>query len=44
MAEETELIVSGGQIDDRGKDLVICKILEAIFGSGDKIIRKFLLW
>lgn len=44
MAEETELIVSGGQIDDRGKDLVICKILEAIFGSGDKIIRKFSLW
>lgn len=39
MAEETEILGKGDQLGDRGKDLVICKILEAIFGSGDKIIQ-----
>lgn len=30
-------------LDDKGKDLMVCKILEATFGKTDKVIGKNIL-
>lgn len=40
--EEDTLEAKTNILDDKGKDLMICKILEGLFGKTDKVIGKIL--